>query len=438
MAARIVAEVEVALGPGVEFERDQHGGLIGRRPRAGAMWLGFDRAALVESDDGQGRSIPVVVALPGSTYAGCRLEVEVVGGYRSDGRVVAVARLPGWPLPPASLALAAAGIRDEAEWLDQGSIDHVMLEAYQRYRDRRSHARIQGGRAWHAIGDLAPELARFATPHSAAEYSLAKVPPRFVRGLEGLLDHDERLLYAIERPPRVDIGLRERFRSARDRRAGLLLLTDRQVLWMVDHADPNRYLLDWGVDVWLAPIEQATKVTIEHGDPYLLVRVATVAEAIVAPLPAELDEEAEVFGRLLHRFLPAPTCLPRRRYDVDAIPFDTEPASRFGQADRATRLLEELRAAHGEPLAFLYSPSREGQREPGGVYLTERDLTFVRGARQTTVETHDVPGIFVSLSPLVGRISAGRNRDHSVAYPAPLGQYGAALVRTFRRRHANL
>ena len=59
--------------------------------------------------------------------------------------------------------------------------------------------RIVGGRAWDASG-ATPEAARFTTPHSLAEYSLGRLPLRFVRGLRDLLDPDERILYSVERP----------------------------------------------------------------------------------------------------------------------------------------------------------------------------------------------------------------------------------------------
>ena len=55
----LLLEVEAALGPGVDFERAE-GELRGVRARAGGVWLGFDRAAVTETDDGRGspRSAP--------------------------------------------------------------------------------------------------------------------------------------------------------------------------------------------------------------------------------------------------------------------------------------------------------------------------------------------------------------------------------------------
>ncbi len=235
--ASFQVEVEQALGPGVDFERDAHGQLLGRHARPGRLWFGFDRAALVDSDDGLGRLVAVLVAVPASTYAGCRLEIELAGGWQTPSGPILVGRVAGTPLPPPLSARIAASV-DEGTWLDTEAAERVASHARHRFRERRSHARISGGRAWYAIGVLPPEVARFATPHSAAEYSLAKLPPRFVRGLEHILDADERILYWVERPMAGDLGVVERLRRQVERRAALLVLTDRQLLWLVDHAKP--------------------------------------------------------------------------------------------------------------------------------------------------------------------------------------------------------
>ena len=116
--ARILIEVVEALGPGLELERDDRtGGLVAARARAGGLWLGFDRGALVDSDDGSGRSVPVIVAVPGSTWPGCRIEAELVGALAAGGRTVLVARISGIPVPQPAIARVVADMADGA-WLD--------------------------------------------------------------------------------------------------------------------------------------------------------------------------------------------------------------------------------------------------------------------------------------------------------------------------------
>ncbi|MGH2467154.1 MAG: hypothetical protein ACRDGL_05440, partial [Candidatus Limnocylindrales bacterium] len=93
LGERVLLEVEEALGPGVELEPagPGGGGLVVRRTRRGAVWLGVDRAVLVDSDDGRGRAVAVLVAVPASTFSGCRIEGHLWGGFRGRGGSVLVA-----------------------------------------------------------------------------------------------------------------------------------------------------------------------------------------------------------------------------------------------------------------------------------------------------------------------------------------------------------
>jgi hypothetical protein len=429
MAARVVVEVEQALGPGVDFDREPYGALIGRRARRGGPWLGFDRAALVDSDDGSGRRLPVVVALPSSTYVGCRLDVELAGGWQTSDGPILVGRVPGSPLPAPPLARVAANLND-GTWIDARAAERIARQARQRDRERRSHARIRGGRAWHAIGTLPPELARFATPHSAAEYRLAKVPPRFVRGLEGLLDDDERLLYWVERPAINDVGLIGRLRGGLDRRAALLALTDRQLLWIVDHAQPDQYLSDWGVDIELVPVERVIAVGCEQRAGVVELTVTTLAGPRAFGLPPELTDEVRLMRDLIARFTPAaPGDLPRRSYALEPIPFDSEAAARFGQEAEA-RGMYDTAAGTDDVLGFLFSPVRPGQRSPAALVLRPAAAELLGANRLRRAALADVVAINVTLSPLLGRIALGR--DLEITYPAPAMDRGAAFVRLAR------
>jgi hypothetical protein len=431
----VTVEIEQALGPGIDFERDRGAVLVGRRVRAGGAWLGFDRGALVDSDDGLGRRVPVLVALPTSTFTGARLEVELCGGWSSKAGTILVGTPPGGPTPVPSLALIAGGLDERATWFDREAAALETLRAHQRYREREGHARISGGRAWHPFGALPPEVARFATPHSSAEYSLARLPPRFLRGLEGLLDDDERILYWIERPMLTDLGIVRRLRGRVDRRAALLALTDRQLLWIVDHAQPDRYLSDWGVDVESVPVERVLAGGCAERGESVELTVTTPAGIRRYGLPIELRDEVRVMRDLIERFAPdAAGSLPRRRYELEAIAFDPETAARFGQEADARRLRETALGAD-EVLAFLFAPRRPGHRlaaalilRPGGVELASAD-------RRTALELGEVLAISLTLSPLVGRLSFGARVG--ISYPAPLVDRGSAFVRLARKAIAN-
>ncbi len=435
-SSTFVVEVEQALGPGVDFEHDGHLGLLGRRARRVAPWPGLDRAALLDTDDGGGRRLPVLVAVPASTFAGARLAVELVGGWRDGRRTVLLGRIRGAAMPLPAIARIAAGVPDAATWLDGDAARREAREAGRRHRERRAHARIMGGRAWQPAGALPPELARSATPHSRAEYRLSRLPPRFLRGLGGLLDDDERILYWIERPLLVDRSLVQRLRGDRDPRAALLVLTDRQLLWLVDHARPDRYLSDWGVDVELIPVERVRGAAVARSGDSLSLSVATVAGGRSYRLPVELDAEAGVMRDLLASFTPgAARSLPLRRYEVAAIAFDDEPAERYGQVPEARRL-HALATASGEVTAALYSPARPGQRLPAMLLLRPSALELVVDeATHARIGLAEVVSIRLTLSPLVGEISIGS--AIRVTYPAPISAGATAVVRLARRMLAN-
>jgi hypothetical protein len=426
----LVVEVEQALGPGVDFERGGDGRLLGARARSGGVWLGFDRASLLESDDGLGRRLPVVVAVPASTWAGSRLSIVLTGGWQTERGPTLLGVVPGAPQAVPDLARIAAGLDGRAGSLDREAARTVAGEAYQRYRERRNRARITGGRAWYGINSLPPAVARSGTPHSAAEYSLKRLPDRFLRGLQGLLDDEERILYWVERPMATDVSLLDRFRARLDRRAALLVLTDRQVLWIVDHANPNRYLEDWGIDVEVIPNERLIEARCSRRDGVVELEAVTPAGARGLRLPEELGEEVEVMRRLVARFTPAEAGRqPMRTYALEPIAFDAEAAARFGQEADARHLNAEA-AQSGEVLAFLFSPRRPGHRTPSALVLRSTAVELL-GTRPRRVALADVVAIDITLSPLVGRISMGRSI--SMTYPAPLFDRGAAFARLTRR-----
>jgi len=434
--------VDQALGPGVEVEVDA-GIVRAVAPRAGGIWLGLDRAHLVDSDAGDGTELPAVVALPGSSFAGCRLTAELCGALVENERVVLVGRLPGAALPPDAVLRTVAGM-PEATMIAAAAAERISRDARQRFKVRRQSGRVLGGRAWRAVAPD-PGQRRFTTPHSRAEYRLDRLPPRFLRGLAGLLDEDERIIYSIERPPdsirTTRLGLPRR---GAERRAGLLLLTDRQLIWMVDHLPPDRYLLDWGVDVRLIPVEALQDVHLK-GREVLELRVRTAGGPAAFPLPLELRAEAEVLRDLAGRFVPPArgTSLVRR-YGPSAIEFDTGPAALFDQEADAARELDTLRArlAPEELLAAFYAPRREGAPHPATAALTATRVALQRPGEFQAIPLDHLQSLSITLSPLAGRVELahGPNTDAvrpAFSYPATTSAAATALVRTLRKAWAD-
>ena len=435
--------VDEALGPGIDVIVDAGAARV-VAGREGRLWLGLDRAHLLDSDTGNGTEVPAVVALPASSFAGCRVEAELAGALADGDRVVLVAHLPGQALPPDAMVRTVARVQG-GRWLDAVAADRVAREARQRFRVRRQAGRVHGGRAWQAGGND-PAQRRFTTPYSRAEYRLDRLPPRFGRGLEGLLDADERLLYAIERPPESLRGGRLGLpRRAAERRAGLLLLTDRQLIWMVDHMPPDRYLLDWGVDARLVALEALREVRLT-GDETLELHVQTRGGGAVFALPGELRAEAEVLRDLAARFLPIEGMASLlRRYAPAAVEFDPAPAALFRQGPEAAREVAALRAALApeDVLAAFYTPRRAGHPEALVAGVTASRIGVLRRGELRMVDLAVLRDISITLSPLVGRVeftqpsSSDAARTTTFSYPATMSSGATTLLRVLRRAWAD-
>ncbi len=431
---RGLVEVVEALGPGLEFDADPATrGLVARRARHRSPWLGLDRASLVGSDDGTGRGIRALVAVPVSTYAGCRIEVEWIGAVFDERGPILVGRVDGSADPIPAVVRVVSGLAD-APWHDRNEAARLAREGRLRYRARRAADRVTGGRAWE-LPAASLEQARFTSPHALPEYSVRRLPPRYLRGLERLLDPDERLLYAIERQPVAVSGALDRMRRRFDRRAALLAITDRQVVWLVDHADPDRYLSDWGVDVEVVPVESLAGLEVRRRSPVVELHVRTSRGTTVAALPEEYETEVSLAAAIAGRFVAtSDTMMPRRRYEVDTVAPDWSRPEAFAQVDSARALLARGPEA---PLAVLFSPRRPGQRQPALWALASDALHFVdpvRTVRQPLATAH---ALRLILSPLAGRIELVGEPGGVLKFPAPFSDVAADLVRSTRRVMAN-
>ncbi len=433
--ARLRIEVVEALGPGLELAHDQRtGGLVAARARSGGLWLGFDRGALVDSDDGSGRSVPVIVAVPGSTWPGCQVDAEIVGALAAGGRTILVARISGVPEPLPAVARVVAQV-PEGAWLDAATAAGIAAAARREHRRRQAMDRIVGGRAWEASG-ATPEAARFTTPHSLAEYSLGRLPPRFLRGLRDLLDPGERILYSIERPGITATGFIGQV-PRQDRRSALLVLTDRQVAWLVDHADPDRYLSDWGIDAETIPIELVTAARVVESGRWCRLVIATDRGQTEARLPAELSSEVGVAAQLIERFIPAADVrLPRRRYVVERRNIDWSRLDAFSGGTDVRSLTRQLDA---DAVAWLLGPARQGHPRAEACALTPDSIAFISGRRRHDVPLGAVHAFRIALSPLVGRFEVVGSRVlGAMTFPAPFGDLAGTFVRSAGRLTATV
>lgn len=188
--------------------------------------------------------------------------------------------------------------------------------------------------AWRAVEGLSEALRLLRdralqedanAPHAQAEHLIRFVPQRFQDALSALLLDDERLLTFVERPLLRHrsgwLGLQS-WRS----NEGLLLITDRQILWLRDFLTPGSNFLPGGYIAHSAPLERLQSVSVlppgpaprewinrleTKESPYLRlvleVDSGTGKEDFVVEFPREVEAE-KALARLqpmLQAFLPS-------------------------------------------------------------------------------------------------------------------------------------
>jgi len=431
VSARELVEVAEPLGPGLDVEHYEASAPVVVRARTGTVFPGLDLGFVVDSDDGTGRSLRALVALPASSWRGCRIEVRWEGVVRDARGAILLGAIDGGPRP-SNEAVGAVLCSEVPDLGTPREAARLALEARRRYRERRAARRVIGGRAWE-LPDANLEASRFTTAHARPSYALGRLPPRYVRALERLLDPDERVLYAVERPfDSASAGWR---RSRADRRAAILVLTDRQAAWVVDHADPDRFLSDWGVDATCVPVERLRRVAANAAGRWATVRLETDAGCSEHRLPAELAEEVRLFAELAARFTPdAAGRLPRRTYADPEEEVDWSRMDAFGE----TASVRELTARVSDhPLAVLPSPARPGHRHTS-VWVLDRDGVAVTGRGDAEhVALADVHAVTLVLSPLQGRAELLGRHPLRLDVPAPYADVAAAFARALRRRLAS-
>jgi inorganic pyrophosphatase len=128
---------------------------------------------------------------------------------------------------------------------------------------KRSAEEAQPQGAWRALKGVSLQQLREhgLGADAEAEHLLRLVPQRFQQYLGELLLDDERVLCFIERPRlrrrRGLLGLGTRYLNE-----GVLLCTDRQVLWLRDAAAPDATLVPWGYVARSCPVERLASVQV--------------------------------------------------------------------------------------------------------------------------------------------------------------------------------
>jgi hypothetical protein len=262
-----------------------------------------------------GKAVPVLVVRRVPAFPDCRLTGRIIGLHQHGERAAFVAvptmdpafqRVATLSDLPAHLLACLMEAIPAGIWQEEAAARERYRQTFYAERTTRAQERRLGGRAWQAEMS-APErdLRDEAERHSAAEYHLRDVPARFQDYVVELLLPSERILALIHRPPPVRRGL---FRRATLPEA-LLLVTDRQLLAMVDTIPPDVTMARWGFTAESAPLEKLGSVSLRDERRTAILTVSFMAaagpSAIAFALP-DGHEALEPTRLLLADFVPRP------------------------------------------------------------------------------------------------------------------------------------
>jgi len=184
-----------------------------------------------------------------------------------------MASLQQWGDLPDDLQSALLSVLPGTENVQvQSTFDALQLVRAARRMARLAEVGQDAGRAtplWQAT-----ILSRFADsregmPHTRAEMSLLRLPLRYQEYVAQMLTREERILHFVPRPELhvPQQGLRRLLGRRTRHNQGILVVTDQQLLWMVDALPPMETVKGYGYIAKSCVLEHVTAARVrEEGD----------------------------------------------------------------------------------------------------------------------------------------------------------------------------
>jgi inorganic pyrophosphatase len=371
-----------------------------------------DRGIVPETLTSDGEPLAVVLLVTQPNFPGARVQARPLALLEPDDDasaiIVAVPTVDpyfatyrdlGDLVPQKRQAIAALFAATSLNWQDASKA----VEYVRAGRERAAWARIEAtkgrylGRAWQA-----ERLARSDSSsdvHTAAEHDLRALPFRFQCYVADCLFPDERILLFVTRPSISVASSGLSFWRPRRLQEGILVVTDRQVLWMVDALPPDATLVQWGYVAQVGAIERLESVVVdqasEHGCINLTFAARGGVEVIRVEFPHDRHSLLVEVAKLLERFIPSPpTRAVRRIYRLEpgALP---SRLSATGHETDSDRVPERLRAAALETLsegefaaAMAYIPSGHDRPVDRLIVATNHRMIMVEARRNVSCTSH--------------------------------------------------
>lgn len=219
-------------------------------------------------------------------------------------------------------AVALLGWRPSTQvrWLEKDAALALLWEGRQRLLADRARRRApRHGAAWKAQpGERPRDGSAYAEAHTWAERMVGSLPFRFQRYVEDELLGEERILFFVERPPFRPPGARWGVLRRQRLSEGLLIVTDRQLLFMEDALPPDMTMVHWGYIARTTAVEriQGAQLRAEPDRAVLHVRVQAESgsEHLSVPFPPECKDPLAEVELLLRSFASPEGSAVRRLY----------------------------------------------------------------------------------------------------------------------------
>lgn len=371
-----------------------------------------DRAVVPNTLTETGSRLSAILLVSQSVFPGARVQARALGVVETnpnDCTVVAVATVdPAFAdrrsrsdLTESERMTLEALVPDVNRWGNAAEAARVIRAA--RERLVWAHAEAQKGQrlAWKA--DSLARSGRISDAFTTAEHDVRALPLRFQTSIAECLTPDERIIMFVTRPQRSIRWSGLAFWRTERRPEGLLVVTDRRVLWLDDALPPDRInLIDWGYVAHATATERVAAVQVEesgeHVDLIVTIGAARGTEAWRVPFPTDRLDLLDDVARLLRAFIPTPgTRLPRRLYLrrlLDSLERSVWPSAMAdeplpAEAIRLEDVVRNLLVPGESALAAAFAPSRVGRRVSRLVVVSDRRVLLVAGSEDCAIE--DVP-----------------------------------------------
>jgi len=224
-----------------------------------------------------GQPLPALLLTRVPTFTDCLVQARVLGAIRADEATPWLVGVPevdtsnDWQsiadLPEetrqAVRTVVVEAVGEEISWLDLSAAAEIVRAARETYWVEKAQAEgaARYGAAWKVTPGASMRRSDAIAAHSIAEYLLPSLPSRFLKYVEEELLPGERILFFAARPP-FSPGSKLLSRPGQKLNEGLLVITDRQVMMMVDNLPPDSTLVRWGFVARASAIERLTDVKL--------------------------------------------------------------------------------------------------------------------------------------------------------------------------------